>query len=53
MRDTSCLELGKFSSLHHKVFILVDAGFSNYLLTVAVSCSDELSYTDYMGTNSQ
>ena len=45
--------VGQFSSFHQKTLIFVDAGSSNSLVTVTVSCSDELSAPDYMGINSQ
>ena len=42
---------GQFSSLHHKLIFQFAAGSSNSLVTVPVSCSDELSAPDNMGTN--
>ena len=49
----SFLSIDRFSSFHHKVLIWFTAGSYNSLVTVAVSWSDELSYPDFVGTNSQ
>ena len=44
--------LVQFSSFHHKSLFHFAAGSSNSLVTVAVSCSDELLAPDSMGINS-
>ena len=49
----SLFSFGLFSSFRHKVLIHFAAGSSNSFITMAVSCSDELSDPNSIGTNSQ
>ena len=45
--------LDQFSSFHQKFLFSFSSGSSNFLVTVAVSCYDDLLAPDYMGNNSQ